>query len=321
MVYKCPRCGYFSNQKGDIRKHFKRKKLCSAISSDKNIDECYLEVLGEKNPSVTLCNPKSEKSVTLCNPKSEKSVTLRNPSVTLRNPSVTLETLSNHNCVYCEKKFKCRQHKWRHEKICNKRESFSKQELQEVVAEKVAEKIAFKEKEIENKDIIINELKKQIDTLLPRIGNVTNNTINFNINAFGQENKEYIDENRIKSLIDKSGAVNIIPNLLKCIHFNPEHKENWNVCIPNRKKALTKIYNGESWELKDKKETIDQMTNSAYNTIIFKYDENKSKKWKNVIENIQEENKDTISKISKETEIMILNNQEDIVKTANINQN
>ena len=52
MPYNCPRCGYTSNQKGDIRKHFKRKKVCSVICSDIPIEECYEEVLGEKYENI-----------------------------------------------------------------------------------------------------------------------------------------------------------------------------------------------------------------------------------------------------------------------------
>ena len=58
MLHDCPRCGYTSNQKGDIRKHFKRKKLCPATCSDITIAECYMEVLGEEYPKTIKGNTK-----------------------------------------------------------------------------------------------------------------------------------------------------------------------------------------------------------------------------------------------------------------------
>lgn len=34
MMFKCPRCGYTSNRKGNLKNHFMKKKTCDAINSD-----------------------------------------------------------------------------------------------------------------------------------------------------------------------------------------------------------------------------------------------------------------------------------------------
>ena len=41
---------------------------------------------------------------------------------------------------------------------------------------------------------------------------------------------------------------------LKYIHFHPEHKENHNIKIPNKKQPYAQIYNGKDWEYKKKKQ-------------------------------------------------------------------
>ena len=47
-----------------------------------------------------------------------------------------------------------------------------------------------------------------------------------------------------------------------------------NICIPNKKQPLAKIYNGDKWILEEKKGTIEKMTDNAYKTLIDNYDEN-----------------------------------------------
>ena len=55
------------------------------------------------------------------------------------------------------------------------------------------------------------------------------------------------------------------------------------------------------------------MTNKAYNTIINNYDENNNSNWKKIVDSIQDDDKNTITKIQTDTELMILNNQ-DLIK-------
>ena len=343
VMYSCPRCGYTNKIKTHMRKHFLRQTICSAISSDKKIEVCYQEVLGEKYPSVTQCNPSvtqmSPLSVTQCNP----SVTQCNPSVTQCNPNnsdITQTDLDNssnppilnikktgtspniscitknnpvitnessmHYCLYCNKEFKRRQHKWRHEQTCKDKDTYTKEEMEDVIAEKMADK-----------DLLIRELKSQIELLLKERGNTTNYNTQNNyivINAFGNENLKYINKTDIRKMISNS-PISSIPNLLKQIHFNPEHEENHNVKIPNKKQARAKIYNGQKWVFQKKERTIQDMTNKAYKTIVNNYDENKNIKWKKILTNIQDDDKNTIERIHDDTEIMILNNQ-DMVKDA-----
>ena len=65
------------------------------------------------------------------------------------------------------------------------------------------------------------------------------------INSFGKENTSYITKDYIDSLISQ-GPMNIIPTLLKYIHFNPNHKENHNIKITNKKDNYAQIFNGNN---------------------------------------------------------------------------
>ena len=98
---------------------------------------------------------------------------------------------------------------------------------------------------------------------------------------------------------------------------NPEHRENMNICIPNKKQPLAKIYNGDKWILEEKKGTIEKMTDNAYKTLIDNYDENKNKQWKKIVDgDLYPDDEETTEKIQKSTELMVLNNQDEVLKNA-----
>ena len=299
VMYSCPRCGYSNKIKTHIRKHFLRQVICSVTCSDIPIEECYREVLGEDFPGVS-------KSKYWCKSNVSNNVSICKSNVSMCKSNVSNNVSNIYKCKYCDKEYIHRQSKYTHEKTCKERDTYTKEEVAEVVADKMADK-----------DLLINELKSQIELLLKERGNTTNYNTQNNyivINAFGNENLKYITQNDISNLIS-NGPMSSIPNLLKQIHFNPEHEENHNIQIPNKKQALTKVYNGEKWIFQKKLRTIEDMTNKAYKTIINNFNENKNNNWKKIVENICDDDKDTLNKIQSDTELMILNNQ-DVVKEA-----
>ena len=141
----------------------------------------------------------------------------------------------------------------------------------------------------------------------------TNNTTNIQnnyivLNAFGKENINYIDDNYIKGLI-KSGPFSCIPKLLKAIHFDPKHKENHNIKIPNKKQSLAKIFNGIDWEFTPKQKAIENMTDKAYNIINKHYDEGGNQYMDKFQEKYDSNDNEVHNKIMEDTEVVILNNQ------------
>ena len=303
VLYSCSRCGYSNTIKTKIRAHFMRKNVCSAICTDKPISECYEEVLGEKYPNIGKGNTGVTQNESKGNTKVSQKVTQSNTEVT---QSKSFE------CEDCGDTFNKKNSYYRHKKhYCKMKDTFTKDEVMGLLADS------------KNKDKLINELQKQIEVLLTKVGNTTNNTNNNTqnnyiiINAFGKENMDYITDNYVKKLLDKENGYNFIPKLLKDIHFNPEHKENMNICIPNKKRSLAKIYDGDKWVLEEKKGTIEKMTDNAYKTLIDNYDENKNKQWKKIVDgDLYPDDEETTEKIQKSTELMVLNNQDEVLKNA-----
>ena len=50
-----------------------------------------------------------------------------------------------------------------------------------------------------------------------------------------------------------------IPHLIKMVHFDPKHPENHNMYIGNIKDKYIFVYNGNTWEIKDRNEVIDSL--------------------------------------------------------------
>lgn len=174
------------------------------------------------------------------------------------------------------------------------------------------------------------EMKAQIAMLLEShgtsSGNTTNidtqnnienqnieQTINININAFGKENVDYLDDAAIADCIGR--VYKSVPAILREIHFNPEHPENHNIKITNRKLPYASVMgNDQTWKIMNKKEAIETMVYNGYNLLDEKYPETKNKlssRRQQHFEGFQDkflsEDKDLVKQVKNDVEIMILN--------------
>ena len=233
-----------------------------------------------------------------------------------------------YSCEYCGTHLSKKCHLYRHYKTCKKKKDYPKTPCFHFG--KLLEENDKKELEDENtnklleeKEQQIEELKKKVEELtqnksgstnnIQNIQNVENATINnYNIylNAFGEEKIDYITKKIIKQLVSRE-PLNSVPKLIEHIHFNPEHSENHNIYIPNKKQSFANIYNGEKWVLKNKKAVIEDMTSKAFDII-----NDNTEDINPSIDKIKEEYDDGDKKIQgrlhNDTELVILNNQNSI---------
>ena len=194
--------------------------------------------------------------------------------------------------------------------------SFLVQQLQTEKNE-MREKLISFEKEHE-------EMKAQIAMLLDKHAGTTNNTtntnnietqqnINININSFGNENTDYIDNKAILACISK--IYKSIPSLLEKIHFDPKHPENHNIKITNKKLPYASVMgNNQKWKTVDRKDAIETMVLNGYNMLDEKYAENKDRFSNQKQENFEgfqskfeSEDKDLMKQIKTDVDMMVLN--------------
>ena len=277
-LYKCPRCGYLAHQRTDLRRHFMRKMVCTNIYANTSIEECFKTILHEDKP-----NDLKE---------------LKKPEEMTSNDYGRLKMTSEcYSCPYCSKNFtrknNCNEHI---KKRC-----------------KVYKKIADDAK----KDEEIEHLRKEIEMLRSNgsvknitINNQSNNIQNNNIiiNAFGKENLDYISKEFIHNIV-KEGPYGSIQKLIKHIHFNPNHQENQNIKIPNKRDKYGMVFNGEKWMMKNKQSMITEIASNAYDMITDHCDDIDNKKYEKFCIEFENKQIDCIKRIMTDTELLILNCQ------------
>jgi hypothetical protein len=169
-----------------------------------------------------------------------------------------------------------------------------------------------------------DELRKEIEQLKNGHGqkNITNNnTTNnidtqniININCFRNENMDYITDKVILQCICK--VYGSIPMIIEKIHFDPEHPENNNVKIPNKKLPHAQIMtDNDKWKLVDRNDTIHSMIDNGYNLLDETFQEkghvlsNKQQKhFKTFQTKYEDGDKNTIKDIKEKVELLVINN-------------
>jgi DNA-directed RNA polymerase subunit RPC12/RpoP len=330
VKYSCERCGWKTNIKTHLRNHLKRKFPCKPTL--KNVSQ---KTLLDKLANVSMHVSIIKKNVSLnvnpvslnVNPVSPNVSIIRknvspNVSIIRKNvspnvsPNVSLKTYNEHKiyvCSKCNKTFKHRQSKYRHEKknIC------AQIILTDSTKEELLQELDNIKKEKEQQSKFITEMQethmREIGGLLKKVGDTINNNTyikeqNIIINNYGQENVEYLSESYLKKLlhIHPSVAINL---LIKNIHCHPKHPENHNIKITNKKLPYASIYKDGDWIVQDKKKVIKDIVSTSYNMI----DENYSESM-----NINKNKKDTYEKFQKQYENKDKHLHKDLEKTAEI---
>ena len=327
VVYTCTRCGYSCKNKSYYKKHLLRKVICEPNITNVPISELYDDMYGKGRYAIDI-NMHAKKNVT--NYAELRSNTLENTlgknvekKFTLDYAENTLDYAGSEKtrnlpfmCKFCNKIFKQKRYLKDHysRTKCGlikdaQNVTYINESNNNIPVE--TEINANKDLVIASQSAVIKELRSQIETLLKEKGNTYSYTQNIVVHPFGKESINHISGSYVKELIDR-GPIHCIPNLLKEIHFNDYHRENSNIKIPNKKNQLAQIFNGTSWEYTDKKTTINNMTSKAYSIINRHYDSGSNVYMDTFKTNYENEEKEVVKKITKDTEIMILNNQGNI---------
>ena len=192
------------------------------------------------------------------------------------------------------------------------------------------EKLITCEKEKEEYAKQHEEMKAQIAMLLDKHSTSTTNShnntnshnthqnITININAFGNENTDYLDDKALLSCIDR--VYKSIPCLLEKLHFDPKHPENHNIKITNKKLPYASVMgNNKKWKTVDRKDAIESMVQKGYNLLDDKYMENKDKFSSLKQQNFEEfqskfeaEEKDLVREIKSNVDMMVINGTTEI---------
>ena len=107
-------------------------------------------------------------------------------------------------------------------------------------------------------NITINNITNTThNTIINESGCIINNYNSINnlkINCLGDEDTSYITNDFLNKVI-KNPFIGI-PKLVELIHFNPEHPENNNIKIINKKEPYLDYFNGNVWKTANKSKVI-----------------------------------------------------------------
>ena len=184
----------------------------------------------------------------------------------------------------CGKSFKYKSGLYRHNKNCSLTGDIIKNLLEE-------KEEAKKEKDETKKEM--DEMRSQIALLMEKSSAITNsnNTNNNNtnnitnnnyitayitVNNFGNENIEYLTDKTVCRLIS-SAPHRCIPSIIEKIHFDPEHPENHNVKMTNKKLKYAEVLKNNEWVTTSREKAMNEMIQNGYNIAAQKYSDNKDK--------------------------------------------
>jgi len=166
-----------------------------------------------------------------------------------------IEVPTEYKCQFCNKNFSIKRNLDYHiENSCKKRNAIKDEEIKE---------LRNKIRELEQKPTIINITDNSI--------NNNNNTTNiYVVNNYEKTSLEKITDKLFnKVLKGAESPYQIIPRMVKEIHFNPNLPENHNICLMNKNYNNKHIYvykNGH-WNITDKKTEIENIINDKETNI------------------------------------------------------
>jgi hypothetical protein len=196
------------------------------------------------------------------------------------------------NCEYCNKNFASLTNLTRH------------------IKNNCKEKDRIKDEEIKKLKDHVKELEKKQSTT-----NITNNykTYNVIINNYLDTKTDHLSDKSYNKLLTSTDAHQIIPQLIKQIHFDQNIPENHNIYISNRNKnnKYMQIYNDDHWETANKETEIDNLINDKETNLSDWIDE-KGEKYPNAVEKFneyleQKYDSDTAKLVKEEVELLLYN--------------
>jgi len=177
-----------------------------------------------------------------------------------------------------------------------------------------AEKDKQKDEKIRKLEEKIKELEKKSSTT------INNNTFNIYINNYEDTNLDKLTDKIYNKIIREANEVyQIIPRMIKEIHFNPNTPENHNICLSNRNKnnKHLQIYRNNQWEIEKKDTEIDNLINDKETNLsdwIGEKGEDYPEALEKFNEYLEQKYDEDVSKLVKEEVELVLYNNRHMVK-------
>ena len=238
VLYKCENCLKEFNKKSNYKAHLNKKYPCNKSQS--------------KN-------------------KDKKSICTE---IGANAPKSAQDQNSKFECRFCFKNFTRKSSLNRHYTRCKlKKDSLLKEELFKLLLDNQKKQQIQQEQYQEQ----ISNLQKQISKLTDKPNTINYNTYNtqnnniINVLAYNKTDISHLKDKDYNKVLRRGNFC--VPNLVDAIHFNPNKPENHNIYIPNMKTGYIMCWNGESWDIRNREDVIDDIYDEKSNLLIDKVDE------------------------------------------------
>tara|TARA_B110000908_G_scaffold36905_1_gene44291 strand:- start:509 stop:1456 length:948 start_codon:yes stop_codon:yes gene_type:complete len=271
-MFTCKRCGYSSKIKGNLKNHLYRKNTCRPIIEDIPVTEL---IYGLTNNILLETIDKPD----------DIHIPLAKPDDILPDTNTKVDDGPLFVCSLCKKTFTRSDNLNRHMfKWCKHKSlitTYSNTNSPIHIATTAQTIPPSKITNINTNTLLeymckeIKDMKEQhskdIETLINNISttHIQNQQINITINNYGHENLDYITSDFINSIIDI--PYTSLPKLLTNIHFHPNHPENHNVRLTNKKLPYITIWKNNKWQICDKKQVLNELVDKGYNFLDTQY--------------------------------------------------
>ena len=133
------------------------------------------------------------------------------------------------------------------------------------------------------------------------------------MNSFGHENIDHLTDQIICKLI-KTAPFTSVPQLIEKIHFDPDHPENHNIKITNKKLNYAEVVRDNKWVTANKKKVIDDVIQKSYDLLDEKYTENKEdisekrqERFQNFQEKYEQADEELLRNIKNDVDLLLIN--------------
>lgn len=237
-------------------------------------------------------------------------------------------------CPFCEKQFSHASTLSTHKKKCTvilKQESIvnqlkterdnMKQQLEDFEKERneMRSQIAMlMEKCVSEKSNRLQHIDTQNNTTNNHINNRTH--VNIIVKSFGHENIDHLTDKILCGLI-QTAPFTCVPQLIEKIHFDPDHPENHNIKITNKKMNYAEIIKNNKWVTANKQKVIDEIIQNSYNILDEKYtgykdgmSEKRQERFDKFQEKYENNDYELHCNIKKDVDLIIINGTNEIHK-------
>ncbi len=220
----------------------------------------------------------------ICISKSKPNVNLFPENGNVIQEKVSTQTDTKIKCKYCDKDFKSRQSKWKHEKACeNTTVEIPNNKINELMQKLT--KIETDLEDVKNKPTTITNINK---------GTINKGPVYNFLTSPGSEDINILSEQEIEHIMDQE--MNCLIALVDMLNFNEKHPENHSFCNTALHDKYISTLNPETLTIEKQRKTdfFDIILNNGLKNMKLLYDKTgpqmrkkiKVKKYKETIDNL-----------------------------------